>query len=458
MKDNREFDKETRSKIGPERMKAPAGAWKALDADLDKHRAAMLQRKANRLRAFSIVLVLLLLSTVGWLWLRTGDISQQAMQTDAPSTAHKSSPRQAPAPAASAEPAGRLQSGNAHHAVAAREPVAASSDPAQPVQSGTAIIPPASLTQNPGASIPNKSQAITLAAPSPENNETASPVVQAGLMEEQVSYMMPLTSIAAPTPESPAGLPVTSIPVPALPEGSDSRFAIGVSLAPEISWYHLKDNTADNFDDAAMYHGREESDFSFSTSLQLHYSFNDRWSLVSGIRYTSLVKSMTIPHLVVENGPGTGMQLAFTTSNGNVSMPFDDSYPSMLPGDSLAMNAACKQWLRMIHVPLAVQWQSDNTRINWHVKAGGSVDLVAGKKTTVWMDHDNASTASHIDGLRSTGFSMQLAVGISYALTDGLVIFTEPAFRRSVTSLTRGTAVNSYPSTLGLNTGILFSF
>ncbi len=457
MEDNHDFERAARSKIGRAGMEPPPGAWQALDADLDRRQAAMLHRKAGRLKRVAVVLVLLLVGFVSFHFLTVPDQGDGLAHRDA------TAPDRSPAAVASTGESVTntllpSDAGPFSQEATAADPVG-SQDGVQPAvrqaAQGESVLPQTPVSEGPEYAAPAES-ALAESPVSPDDVLLPADGDEAPLLIAVEAAAAP--SLPSPEPTSEVISAVYSDSVgQADPGQGRSRFSLALYVAPEYAWNGISDNSDDQFDDAAMYKGREHSAFSYSAGMSLAYALDDTWSVVTGVRYSTFTKTMSVPTMYAEGGDD-GMHLLFSTSNGVVSMPFDDSHPGVQAGDSVAMGATCRQRLTFIHVPLMVQWRTGKKPFSFYVNAGASVNFVARQKASVSMDGVEMSSGSRFGGLETMNYGLQAGAGLQVRVTDGLGLFAEPVFRMSLSSITRNMAVSSYPHSIGLNAGLWFRF
>jgi len=457
MEDNRDFERAARSKIGRAGMEPPPGAWQALDADLDRRQAAMLHRKAGRLKRMAVVLVLLLVGFVSFHFLTVPDQGEGVAYRDA-ATPDRSPAAMAPADEGATNTMPPSESGPLSQKTTTTAPVG-SQERIQPAVrqaahgAGAFPSPPVSAGpeyEAPGESTLAESPVASVDVPLPGNGEEAPALTT---LEEPAAPSladMEPTSVVLSTADSDSARQAD-------PAQGHSRFSLALYVAPEYAWNGISDNSDNQFDDAAMYKNREHTAFSYSAGVSLAYALDDTWSFVTGVRYSTFTKTMSVPTMYAEGGDD-GMHLLFSTSNGVVSMPFDDSHPGVQAGDSVAMGASCRQRLTFIHIPLMVQWRTGNKPFSFYVNAGATVNFVARQKASVSMDGSEMSTGSRFKGLEAMNYGLQAGAGLQVRVTDGLGLFAEPVFRMSLSSITRNMAVNSYPHSVGLNAGLLLRF
>ena len=237
-----------------------------------------------------------------------------------------------------------------------------------------------------------------------------------------------------------------------------SRLSLVFFYSPNKSWCNLKDNSADNFDDVAMYNNRENSKFSYTTGLMLKYDLNSKWSLLSGMTYSTITKLITIQTMYAEANADNEMHFQYHTSNGVIEMPSDVTHPNLHPGDSINVKAICNQSIKFINVPLMVRFQMTKNKFTWYANGGVSANFTVQEKAKIIMNNSETTIINHVNGLKKMYYGFLLGAGVQYNIYDDFGIFIEPIFRGSFTSITQNTNVSSYPFSVGLNLGVSFHF
>ena len=244
-----------------------------------------------------------------------------------------------------------------------------------------------------------------------------------------------------------------------------SKFAISAFFSPDFNYHHLIDNDANeahqhkgNFkakDDDAL----ESDDFSYTSGGLLKYDITTNWSIQSGCLFSSSVRRIKPSIIFAEEGSNSEAHYLLNTSLGTAELP-NSSTSTPQVGDSLNLKKDSKQILHFINIPLIVRFQYLKNKISYYAYSGLAVNILIKEQSEVTIENPTNETIiiSNINGLKKNTFGFLLGIGIQYNFYKGWGIYTEPVFRRSITSINQNTSVTSYPYSIGFNTGLIYHF
>lgn len=236
-----------------------------------------------------------------------------------------------------------------------------------------------------------------------------------------------------------------------------SPFSISLYFAPALSFHHLKDNTADNFDDAGMYINREKEMVSLFTGALLHYDLSSRWSVASGAAYALSKYSITLPVMYAAYNESKELHFMYATASGVIEIPVEKQQ-QLHEGDSLEMSTVSEQSLKYLEVPILLQFQTSKNKFRLYAKGGIAMNFLLQAKAKMTIHDSDITVINHIDGLRKTNYSVLIGAGIEYKIHERHGIFLEPFFKGAITSINSGMAVSSYPVAVGIRVGTIFNF
>ncbi|MEO8150599.1 MAG: outer membrane beta-barrel protein [Bacteroidia bacterium] len=486
MDDNKDIEKVSRTVFDKFRREAPDSAWNKLDADLDKRQNLAYKRRANRFKLLSILLLLFIFFSFTWEYLIPSSATKHTSGVTPPG--NKIADTVSENNRKAAVNAEQGNSSISYSASEVKSEFVKSEDKINNTinKSGKALTLYASAKtkkhyrakragnekQNSNAALISDGNVVNgnaLQSNPVNDNLITSEAVNGTAVADSINISeqtistaeinAPGTTLSSVT-DSGKSEPVNFVKSDSLikPGKIKSRFSLAGFYAPNKTWCNLKDNTADNFDDAAMYNNRENSEYSYSAGITLKYDLSSKWGLITGVTYATMTKSMTVGTMYANTNAGNEMHFEYATSNGMIEMPHDDAHPSPQQGDSINMNADCLQSVEFISVPLAVRYQLTNKKFVWYADAGLSANFIIAEKAKIKMDNSETVVVNNINGLKKINYGYLLGAGVQYNVDNDFGIFIEPVFRGSFTSITHGTAVNSYPYSLGLNLGFSFRF
>ncbi len=324
--------------------------------------------------------------------------------------------------------------------------------------------------------------------------------------------------------EKPAALAVTE-PTPAAQPVSDSNvseqktessksllktivshLSAEVYYSPDYVNNHLKKNTdytGTASQDINDYENSEAA-FSYSTGVNVFYDLGSKWSIGSGIAYSTFSQTAVYNTISViadtiyqdvhgrgdpQQGGGGGSHGGGSHGGGHGgghggSNPHrpppgngDNHYVVNTPcgaidlykepphqnsgnlqnGDTLKIKTETSESIQFINVPLMVRYNFGNNKFKYFVSGGGSVNFVRGDQVKVVVNDSYTETNEH-DGLKSMNYSLTLGIGVQYNFYRRVNVFLNPTFRYSITPVNQYNPMDAYPYFIGIGAGLSVHF
>ncbi|HEV7230150.1 MAG TPA: outer membrane beta-barrel protein, partial [Bacteroidia bacterium] len=238
---------------------------------------------------------------------------------------------------------------------------------------------------------------------------------------------------------------------------SRTRFSVMAFFSPDNSNRFLNSSDNDESKETVL-NEKEISAFSFSTGLKLGYELNAHWSFSAGLDFstaTQTIKSQTvyaeddaIPHYCLK------------TSFGTIDLP-NPGTGAPNPNDSLYIKTDSKLTLQFINLPLIARYTIHTKHFYWYGFAGLSVSRLVGEHIIIelpGMGGDRKYNVPAPEDVRKWNLGALAGLGMRYDLCKSLALHLEPTYRTALTSINTGSAVRSYPFTMGLSVGISYHF
>ncbi len=244
-----------------------------------------------------------------------------------------------------------------------------------------------------------------------------------------------------------------------------SRFAIAAFFSPDFDCHLLIDN-----DNKVPNHHKDRSrakdlderelpDFSFTSGVLLKYDLTNKWSIQSGCTYSSSVRKIKPSTIYAEQGSDSQAHYLLKSSLGIAELPNSGTGIPQI-GDSVNLKTNSKQILQFINIPLIARFQYVKNKFSFYTFAGVSANILIKEQSEVSIETLSSETIiiSNITGLKKVTCGFLAGIGAQYNFYKGISVFTEPVFRGSITSINQNTSVNSYPYSIGFNTGLTYRF
>ncbi|HUM46877.1 MAG TPA: outer membrane beta-barrel protein [Chitinophagales bacterium] len=481
MDENKDLEKVAREVLNDFRMDAGDQAWNRMDAELNKKQAVLYKQNANRFKMLSAILALFLCSFITCHYLINSRIDTSPPVVNVETKSIEESNVISPNTESDNDGPGRPDQNMAvlkgtniedmpfDHTVHSTGPEYVSPGYRAPQNIIEEIKYKFEVSEELAASGANSTDAI---AGNPKLKESMIPIINfdwsdstgndlAAFAENdqsivEVDGIDNIISVDTAVRAS-SGIEEEKVSL-FKPAGMEKRpFSISLYFAPALSFHHLKDNTADNFDDAGMYIQREKEMTSLFTGALLHYDLSSRWSVATGAAYSLSKYSITLPVMYAAYNESKELHFMYPTASGVIEMPVEKQQ-QLHEGDSLEMSTVSEQSLKYLEVPILLQFQTSKNKFRLYAKGGIAMNFLLQSKAKMTINDSVITVINHIDGLRKINYSVLIGAGIEYKIQERHGIFLEPFFKGAITSINSGMAVSSYPVAVGIRVGTIFNF
>lgn len=459
MEENNNLEKIAKSAFDKFQMNPPLKAWDRLSSELDRHQEVVTKHKSDRTRLIMIAAMIFLASMLSWKLLNTpAHIVTTEKVIESSANTHKSE----------AEKPLELKSKSKNQDQHVTNTLPGT-------ETSASIAAHQQLNQAPGN---NKGDVLAVSPTGTTSNmlnthtSDFNSINSSGLPDESYSSTLLIDSenILIPGIDSKSAYltGTESVPLvlthpntgslvkPLLP--SPSSFSIAAYFSPNYTWQTLKDNTDNNIDDVSMYNDREKALFSFTAGINVLYSLNNNWSIVTGVSYTRNARSMSVPAIYAQMNSSNQMYFEYSTSNGVIEVPLDDSHNSMHPGDSIMTESKAYQYLKSVSIPVLIRYSIKKSKSTFYAEGGISTSFLVQSKAKMRIDDYEPTVINKNNGLKTTSFGYIAGIGAEHHFNPNLNFFIGPVFRGSFTSITKNSAVNTYPYSIGINVGMIKHF
>ena len=282
-----------------------------------------------------------------------------------------------------------------------------------------------------------------------------------------------------------------------------SHLSFDIYFSPDYAKSRLESNAdytgsaSTNIND----YNNEKAKFSYSTGFHVRYDLGKRFSVGSGISYSTFDQTAVYNTISVvadsvyqethgrephghgsggpSGGPGHGHGHGHGHQGNNPHMPPGggshhfiihtpcgaiDLYnepphgqANLRDGDTLQIKTETSETTRFIYIPLVFQYRFGNKKLSYFVEAGGAVNIVRSNSVKVVVNDAYVENNEH-DGLKSSNYSLLFGAGANYNFYKGLSMFLKPSIRYSITPVNQNNPVNSYPYYLGVGAGFSIHF
>ncbi len=242
------------------------------------------------------------------------------------------------------------------------------------------------------------------------------------------------------------------------------QLSVTAFVAPQITQYNLKTNPAIIVPyQTQVYQQIEEEEkqlpSSFSAGFLLTYKFTKKWSVQTGINFSSTVIDIN-PSVIYASADGNGaVKYRYNVSSGYVYvLPAFSSNPKI--GDSL-FTTSSKHTLQYINIPVTMGYTFQKQKLAITPGVGiGFNFLTSGLIETNFENSSQreSETLSNIEGLKKSYINMLLSVNVQYPISNKVSLSFTPLYNFAINSINKNNIVQSFPYSFAIAAGIMYQF
>ncbi len=236
-----------------------------------------------------------------------------------------------------------------------------------------------------------------------------------------------------------------------------NNLSIAVFYSPDFTKNRLTPNSSGGSEPVIEYYDHEKVKYAFSTGIKLQYGLTKHFGFTTGLTYSTLSYSSDLTTIYADYDDQNQINYLYTTSCGNIQIPNDNVTP-LQKGDSLKLNTTCLLSVKFISIPFTVNYQLTKNRFSFYGYSGIAANFLMQAKARLQLNNADKTFFNEIDGVKKMNYGFLLGAGVRYRAFNHLGFFIEPSYRGSVNSLTQNISVNCYPFSLGVKTGLFYSF
>lgn len=262
----------------------------------------------------------------------------------------------------------------------------------------------------------------------------------------------------------------------------NKSWTIGGAFAPAYSYRHLTETNT--IAGTNYYNNIESAVFTYSGGVNVQYKPQKRLSVQTGIYYSSMGQDMehisvyanNIYNLLDEkyrdryisayNIVNSAGEINFNfslvyfdeTATARVKNLSDakDSYDLSSPIFN-KLNANIRQSFDYIEVPLIIRYKIIDKIIDVNLIGGVGANFLVGNN--VYLMYENSKEViGKTNGVNDINYSGSLGFGLEYPILNNVNILIEPSIKYYLNPINSTSAVESHPYSLGIYTGVSYSF
>ena len=259
---------------------------------------------------------------------------------------------------------------------------------------------------------------------------------------------------------------------------SHDKWGVGTQVSPIYSYRNLEvsDGSASG---ASYYNDVEDGIVSYAGGVNVHYAPLKRLSVQSGLYYSNMgMKVGNAYYASVDKRSSlmdetSTIQASINNSTGIIETQQGLDYaiaanPAPQPGWELgSQNAMASsldapqgeilQQFQYLELPLILRYRVIDRRLGFHFLGGLSSNFLVGN-SAYYQEGGNKEQIGTTGNLRPVNYSSVVGMGVDYSISKRFHINLEPTFRYYLNSINTGSVIQSHPYTIGIFTGLLYTF
>jgi len=264
-------------------------------------------------------------------------------------------------------------------------------------------------------------------------------------------------------------------------DSKESKWIIGGEFTPLYSYRHITETNGAYSKD--VYNSTENALMSYTGGLNLQYNTSGRLTVQAGVYYTTMGQSldyMTVYSNVAYDMVAEEYKDRFVNSysleNSSGDVSFNSQYV-IVDEKSVRVNnlsdskgvadlsdpmynnldAEIQQSFKYVEVPVLVRYKLIDKNIDFNLIGGLGANFLVGND--VYLKYsDNKEVIGETSGVSSVNYNGTLGFGIEYPLMDRIKIRLEPSVKYYLNEINSSSSVESHPYSVGIYTGINYSF
>lgn len=260
-----------------------------------------------------------------------------------------------------------------------------------------------------------------------------------------------------------------------------SKWAVGGEFSPLYSYRHI--TGTQNGKDADYYNELENPVLTYSGGVHVQYNALKRLTIQTGVYYSSIGQSIdyvgvyanSVYDMVPEEYRDRYIN-SYNIENSTGNITFNTKYVFIDNKSARVnnlsdnkgfldinnpvyndLNASIEQNLKYLEVPLILRYKLIDKIIDINIIGGFSANFLV--ENNVYIEFSGVKEdIGHTQGINNINYSGNIGFGVDYPLTKQLNFRLEPTFRYYLNPVSSENTVESHPYTMGLFTGICYSF
>jgi hypothetical protein len=258
--------------------------------------------------------------------------------------------------------------------------------------------------------------------------------------------------------------------IPEDEKNRENRWAIGTEISPLYSYRSLE-TQSEAMALANDLNQTESGTLAYSGGVNVNYSVLRRLSLQSGVYYSRYGVNINNAYVFedvealsnarfysINNSSGIidieNVDYVTNKSDHKYYNPVSQNYD--MPSSEVNSGEIIQNF-EYIEVPLILRYRLIDRKIGFNFLGGLSTNLLVGSNTYYHSGGEREKIGKTTE-LKPINYSSIVGLGLDYSVSKHLNICLEPTFRYYLNSINQSSLIRSYPYSIGLFTGLRYSF
>jgi hypothetical protein len=294
----------------------------------------------------------------------------------------------------------------------------------------------------------------------------------------------PVKNVAFPGEMTTGDLLAVNIPGEETTKGG--KWGIGTQVSPLFSYRNL-DIDEKSLMSQSYYNKTESGMMAYAGGINVSYDPARRISLQSGIYYSkyglSVDNAYYYENIIPDDASSLSNMKFYSVNNssgeidvitnssiGYVTNFADKSAQYAMTGETYHSNTGSApelsdevdngeiiQNFEYIEIPLIVRYKLIDRKVGFNLLGGMSTNMLVGSNA-YYIENGDQEKIGETTDIKPFNYSSIVGLGFSYSISEKLNISLEPTFRYYLNSINESSIIRSHPYSMGVFTGLSYSF
>jgi len=264
-------------------------------------------------------------------------------------------------------------------------------------------------------------------------------------------------------------------------ENKTSKWIIGGDFTPLYSYRNITDAGSDNSSD--FYNSVEKPVMTYTGGLNLQYKAIDRLTIQAGVYYTTMGQSFDYMSVyansaydLVDAEYKDRFINTYSIENSTGAVSFNSQYvivdnkstrvENLSNNKAVAdvsdpiydkLGAEIQQNFQYVEVPFLMRYKLIDKDIDVNILGGLGANFLVGNDV-FFKYAGNKEVVGKTEGVNTVNYNSTFGIGIEYPIVKSINIRLEPSIKYYLNEINSNSSVKSHPYSIGIYTGINYSF